>query len=58
VVVDVFLDILQEGNQRPTETKPLEINPFFERTDSSLFSGLNSGDFDGTFRYIRPGSNP
>ena len=51
VVFDIFVKIRKRDNTFETEVKLLEINPFFEMTDSSLFDWRDAGDFDGSFRY-------
>lgn len=46
VVFDVFLRVKTKQNQRSTEVRLLEINPFFELTDPCLFKwGEMSGQF-------------
>lgn len=50
VVFDVFFKITEQSNQRQTEVKLLEINPFMEMTDPCLFDWRS--DFDRTFRFL------
>ena len=51
VIFDVVVFIKERGNERMSEVKLLEINPFFEMTDPCLFNWTE--EFDGSFRYIR-----
>ncbi|MFH1859959.1 MAG: hypothetical protein ABH870_02950, partial [bacterium] len=53
VVFDVFTIIHKEENDISIDVKLIELNPFFSKTDSCLFSWSCDNDFDGSFRYIR-----
>ena len=55
VVFDVIVWVRTQGNERISEVKLLEINPFFEMTDPCLFDWAN--EFDGSFKYNLKGGN-
>ncbi len=58
VIFDVAVFIKQKVQESGMlevniECKLIEINPFFEMTDSCLFDWRSGGDFDETFRYLK-----
>lgn len=53
VVFDVWVKLLDAGNETAVEAKLIEINPLFEMTDPCLFDWHHPEQFDGSFRFNR-----
>lgn len=51
-IFDVVARVRQKDNERSIEVTLLEINPFGEFTDPCLFSWLQGGDMNHTFRWV------